>query len=559
MRVLRTVHGSAGAVLLLLVGSLLMGCRSLQPGQGREIDAEKLPPVPREFRAAWIATVANIDWPSAPGLPVEAQKAELRRMFDQAAALNLNAVIFQVRPHADALYASEHEPWSFYLTGAQGRPPAPFYDPLAFAIREAHKRGLELHAWFNPFRAGHPADTSQIAASHISRTHPELVVEVGDYLWLDPGRSEARAHSHRVIMDVVRRYDVDGIHFDDYFYPYPSYAGGADFPDSTSWRRARRNGTTLSREDWRRDNINRFVEGLYRDIKQTKPHVKFGISPFGIWRPGHPARTTGFDAYAELYADARTWLQEGWIDYFTPQIYYAMDQTGQPYPIMLRWWLEQNAHDRHIWPGNYTSRVRQAGERHWDPGEIIGQIYATRSHPGAAGNVHFSMKALMPVPDSLLHPAPDTLLAADSLSADSFQADSIRASEPPAHLRDAQRLVERLGAEPYAYPALVPASPWLDNDPPARPVVTLREEADRLILTMQPSGDEAVRWWVVRRRDGAHWSTDIVPGAQSTYWFERGADTPDAIAVSAVDRTGNEGPAIVLDRWAVRRGAVTSE
>jgi uncharacterized lipoprotein YddW (UPF0748 family) len=537
---------------------LLAGCRSLRPGLDRD-EAEALPPVPREFRAAWIATVANIDWPSKPGLPVEQQKDELRRMLDQAAKLNLNAVIFQVRPHADALYDSQHEPWSAYLMGQQGQPPTPYYDPLALAVREAHVRGLELHAWFNPFRAGHPADSSALAPNHIRRTDPELVVEVGDYLWLDPGWPAARTHSRRVIMDVVRRYDIDGVHFDDYFYPYPSYAAGADFPDDASWERAQQNGTSLHRADWRRENVNQFIEQLFTEIKAVKPHVKFGISPFGIWRPGYPAGTTGFDAYDELYADARTWLTNGWVDYMAPQLYYAMDQTGQPYSIMLRWWIEQNVHKRHIWPGNYTSRVRQGGDRHWDPGEIIGQVYATRSHPEATGNIHFSMKALMPVADSLLH-ATDSLHTVDTLrtgsSGDSTQADSTARPEPVDYWPDARRLVERLHTEPYATPALVPASPWLDDDPPDRPIVTFRETTDRLTLRMKPSGGNTVRWWVVRKRAADDWVIDIVPGAQSRYVIERttGVPWPDAVAVSAVGRLGNEGPAVVLDRWVARAG-----
>jgi uncharacterized lipoprotein YddW (UPF0748 family) len=541
-----------GAIGLGITSLLLAGCRGLGAGLDRAAETETLPPVPREFRAAWIATVANIDWPSEPGLPVAEQKAELRRMLDQAAALNLNAVIFQVRPHADALYRSDHEPWSAYLMGRQGQAPAPHYDPLAFAVREAHARGLELHAWFNPFRAGHPADTSALAPDHVGHTDPELVVEVGDYLWLDPGWPAARAHSRRVIMDVVQCYDIDGVHFDDYFYPYPSYAGGADFPDEASWAEARANGTTLSRADWRRQNVNRFVERLYAEIKAAKPHIKFGISPFGIWRPDHPPGTTGFDAYDELYADARTWLTNGWVDYMAPQLYYAMDQTGQPYPIMLRWWIEQNVRGRHIWPGNYTSRVRQGGDRHWGSGEIIGQIYATRSHPAATGNIHFSMKALMPVADSLL--ATDGARV-DSL-ADASHADSTARLRSAAYWPDAQRLVNRMQAEPYATPALVPASPWLDDDPPGRPVVTFRETADRLTLRMMATDDETVRWWVVRTQSAGDWTIDIVPGAQQRYVIERtGArGWPDEVAVSAVDRLGNEGPAIVLDRWTAAPG-----
>ena len=490
----------------------LAGCAAGRGAVGGA-GAAPLPEAPREFRAAWIATVSNIDWPSAPGLPVREQKAELRRMLDQAAALNLNAVIFQVRPAADALYDSPYEPWSAYLTGQMGQPPEPFYDPLAFAVEEAHARGLELHAWFNPYRARHPSDTSAVPPEHVSRAHPAWVIEYGTHQWLDPGMPEAQAHTLRVILDVVARYDVDGVHFDDYFYPYRAYADGADFPDSTSWRHAQGNGTALSRADWRRSNVNHLVEVLYRSIKKAKPHVKFGISPFGIWRPGNPPGTTGFDAYDELYADARKWLREGWVDYLTPQLYYRMDQTGQPYPIMLRWWTEQNKWGRRVWPGNFTSRVRSQGERHWTPGEIVGQVYATRAQPGATGNVHFSMKGLMPAPDTTAQ----------------------------------GRLTRRLREGPYAEPALVPAMPWLDERPPARPALSLRAEEDgRLRLHIAPSGKNAVRWWVVRLRRGAAWTVDVVPGSQRAYAVPREGVPPDAVAVSAVDRAGNESQAAAL-------------
>lgn len=505
---------------------------------GEQPEETELPPAPREFRAAWIATVANIDWPSERGLSTTQQKSELRALLDRAAALNLNAVIFQVRPAADALYDSPYEPWSAYLTGQMGQAPDPYYYPLRFAVQEAHKRGLELHAWFNPYRAGHPADTSALAPNHISQTHPEYVRAYGEYLWLDPGVPEARAYTRRVILDVVRRYDIDGVHFDDYFYPYRAYADGADFPDSTSWQRARRNGTTMSRADWRRHNVDQLIEEVYSGIKAIKPHVKFGVSPFGIWRPGYPQQTTGFDAYNELYADARKWLREGWVDYMTPQIYYRMDQIAQPYPLMLRWWIEQNEKNRHIWPGTFTSRVRSAGERHWSDHEVLGQIYATRSHPEASGNMHFSMKALMPVPDRLLHPAPrpDTSLVSV------LSPDQQPTNEPSRRWQEAQRMIYRLAAGPYAEPALIPASPWLDDDPPAQPVVTTDASARTLAVSTAPGGDEDVWWWVVRTRYGAEWTVDIVPGVQRTITLahDDAAIWPEAVAISAVDRLGNE-------------------
>src|SRR5712671_2622989 len=221
------------------------------------------PPKPdREFRAAWIATVANIDWPSKQGLSSAEQKTELIAILDRAAQLKLNALIFQVRPACDALYTSQIEPWSEYLTGVMGKAPEPFYDPLAFVIEEAHKRAIELHAWFNPYRAHHNSSKSIVSANHISKTHPQMVRQYGKYLWLDPGEKEVQDYSLSVVMDVVKRYDVDGVHFDDYFYPYkePDSSGAdLDFPDEASWKRFGA-GRRLSREDWRRENVNEFIE-----------------------------------------------------------------------------------------------------------------------------------------------------------------------------------------------------------------------------------------------------------------------------------------------------------
>jgi len=299
-----------------------------------------VPPAPlREFRAAWIATVGNIDWPSRKTLSTQEQKAELLAILDRAAQLKLNALIFQVRPACDALYASRIEPWSEYLTSTMGQPPEPFYDPLDFAVEEAHKRGLELHAWFNPYRARLLAAGSPAAPNHVSKTRPQLVRQYGKYLWLDPGERAVQDYSLSVIMDVVNRYDVDGIHFDDYFYPYKEKdAEGKelDFPDDASWRRFGAGGK-LSRDDWRRENVNLFIERVYKSIKAAKPWVKFGISPFGIWRPGNPPQIKGFDAFAELYADSRKWLANGWVDYFAPQLYWPIDPPDQSFPVLLRW------------------------------------------------------------------------------------------------------------------------------------------------------------------------------------------------------------------------------
>ncbi len=255
-----------------------------------------VPPPAREFRAAWITEVAvNPDWPSKPGLTTAQQKAELISLLDRAQQLHFNAVFFQVRPACDAFYSSSIEPWSDRITGTMGKAPEPFYDPLAFTIAEAHKRGLELHAWFNPFRAAHPETKSPPAPNHITRTHPELVRHYADQIWLDPGEPAAQARTLAVVLDVVKRYDVDGVVFDDYFYPYPvkNFAGHElDFPDDASWQKYGMK-TGLTRDDWRRDNVNQLVQKVSQEIKAAKPQVQFGISPFGIWRPQNPLANKG--------------------------------------------------------------------------------------------------------------------------------------------------------------------------------------------------------------------------------------------------------------------------
>jgi uncharacterized lipoprotein YddW (UPF0748 family) len=350
-----------------------------------------------ELRGVWVATVGNLDWPSAPGLSASRQKEELDSLLDTLAALNANAVIFQVRPAADALYPSALEPWSEVLSGTQGVPPEPLWDPLAFAIESAHARGLELHAWFNPYRARPATTISPAAAAHVSRRRPDLVKAYGKQLWMDPGEEDVAAHSLAVILDVVRRYDVDGIHLDDYFYPYPEKdaAGNVvEFPDEPSFATYVASGGALGREDWRRWNVNRFVMRLHDGVKAVKKNVRVGISPFGIWRPGRPAQVKGFDAYEELSADARTWLQRGWVDYLAPQLYWPIDQREQSFPALLAWWAGQNTVGRLLWPGLAAFRVGEDGKG-WPAGEIAEQIRRTRAQPGATGHILFSARALL--------------------------------------------------------------------------------------------------------------------------------------------------------------------
>ncbi len=484
------------------------------------------PPVRREFRGVWVASVANIDWPSRPGLSTWEQQEELLHVLNQSVALGLNAIVLQIRPAADALYPSPLEPWSEYLTGRQGVAPEPAWDPLSFAVEEAHRRGLELHAWFNPFRARHPTATSEPAATHVSRRRPELVLRYGRHLWLDPGLPAARRYSIGVISDVVRRYDLDGVQIDDYFYPYKERdSSGAllEFPDSVSWARYVGRGGALSRDDWRRGNVDAFVRDLYRAIKRTKPRVKFGVSPFGIWRPGHPATIQGFDPYEQIYADARKWLVEGWVDYFAPQLYWPIQPAAQSYPTLLAWWAQENVKRRHLWPGNFTSRVG-AGDstRRWMPTEILEQVRLTRSVPGATGNIHFSMKVFLENRDSI---------------------------------------GTQLGRGAYAEPALVPATPWLDSIPPRRPTAAARMDTvtGGLTVRMLPSGKERIWRWIVRTRTNGTWATHVLPGWQRSHavTFDDVAPQPDEILVTAVDRLGNESR-VVRVRVPSRGGATPS-
>lgn len=463
-----------------------------------------MPEPRREFRGVWIASVVNIDWPSEKGLSSTAQQRELRALMDKVVQLNMNAVVLQVRPAADAFYESGLEPWSEYLSGEMGVAPEPYYDPLAFAVEEAHKRGIELHAWFNPFRARHVSGKGEAVRTHVSHTLPHAVVEYGDQLWLDPGNEDAQFHSLRVIRDVVRRYDIDGVHIDDYFYPYPvkdQKGKNIPFPDDKSWATAREGGVILSRADWRRENINTFVEKLYQTVKQEKPWVKMGISPFGIWRPGHPKDIRGMDAYSSLYADSRLWLQNGWVDYLSPQLYWSINSSGQSFPKLYNWWTDQNVQNRHLWPGTAIYRVDSHG---WREKEILDQIRVTRDTEGHSGNILFSMRILK---------------------------------------QTSHNLADRLADDVYAEPALIPESSWLYYPSPGKPSIDVVNSSKQLLtLNIDTYTPERVRKWVVRARYGREWKMAIVPGDQTTYKLPKSYGRADIIeiAVSAVGRLGKE-------------------
>lgn len=483
------------------------------------VSLPEAPPVAREFRAVWVATVDNIDWPSRRDLSTADQQRELIAILDRAKALHMNALVFQVRPAADAMYPSALEPWSVYLTGAQGRAPSPGWDPLAFVVREAHARGLELHAWFNPYRARHPSDKSPLDPTHLAVTRPALVKRYGQHLWMDPGEPAVIEKSLVVVEDVVKRYDVDGVHIDDYFYPYKERDARGKvipFPDERSYGAYTARGGTLEIDDWRRANVDTFVQQMYARVKRAKPWVKVGISPFGIWRPGYPSDVRGFDSFAELYGDSRKWLREGWLDYASPQLYWPIGKVGQPYASLLDWWVGENVKGRHMWPGNFTSRVGTGAV--WTADELVNQIAVTRRQGNATGNVHFSMSAFMPPRGAAAQkPERDTLAA-------------------------------RLLRESYAAPALVPASPWLSNGSAPLAAAAVREERDArtgatfLVATLPPS--QVARTWVIARWDGATWTTEFRPADAAPLTLAVAARAAEGVGywISWLDRVGVESP-----------------
>ena len=459
---------------------------------GGESTGDTAPPaIQREMRGVWIATVANIDWPSRTGLSPAAQQAELIDLLDRARAAGLNTVMFHVRPASDAVYSSTIEPWASMLTGFQGGNPG--YDPLAFAVTEAHVRGLELHAWINPFRAGNTKDSANLSPLHVFNAQRGLVRLYGAQLWLDPGEPATHDHVMRVISDIVRRYDLDGVHADDYFYPYQEHdtlGKVIDFPDSASYARS---GSTLSRGDWRRQNIDRFVERMYREVHVLRPTIKVGISPFGIWRPGFPASVNGLDAFATIYADSRKWLQQGWVDYLAPQLYWAIGAPQQGYAALLDWWISENTKGRHVWPGLAAYRVGDGTTSAFSLAEIPNQVAMTRARVAGTGNIFYN--------------ANSTLKKSNGAVAGSL-------------------------ASLYPTPALVPASPWLDSMPPLLPTVTVSGRS----LQITPAAGTATRWWVLRTRANSGWTTRLLFGDVRATTIEAGVNR---VLVNAVSHTGS--------------------
>lgn len=450
---------------------------------------EQVPPPRQEFRALWVASVYNLDWPSKAGLSAKAQQAELIRILNTCAQLKMNAIFLQVRPNSDALYNSSHEPWSQWLSGAGVNPG---YDPLAFAVAQGHLRGIEVHAWINPFRA--KANVSHaVGRGHISLTNPGLMKKAGSVLMADPGMSASRSHALKVVNDIVSRYDIDGIHIDDYFYPYPPAV--------------LRDGKSPSQ---RRACIDDFVSDMYSAVKSKKRWVRVGISPFGIWRPGVPSGIeAGVDAYEHLGCDARKWLAKGWVDYLAPQLYWRCSPAKQSFPALMQWWAAQNP-SRPVWPGIATARI-QSSEDPGRPASEIGQQiqYSRTLARNAPGQCFWSAKSIMQNKGGI-----------------------------QSHLKKL-----------YPDMAVPPAMPWLGSSAPGMPSLHASAAGGGIVMQWQPA-DNTARKWAVQARYGSTWQTIcLLPGHQTKVTLPAAyASNANSFAIRAISAYGIPGAAASVTR-----------
>ncbi|WP_036691459.1 glycoside hydrolase family 10 protein [Pedobacter glucosidilyticus] len=417
---------------------------------GGKLVAQQTPKT--EFRAVWVATVKNIDWPSKPGLHSSSQQEELIKLFDEHEKNGMNAIFLQVRPSADALYAKSNEPWTMFLSGKQGLAPEPFYDPLAFAIAEAHKRGMELHAWFNPYRATNDLDTANVSSNHLLYKKPDWFFTYGTKKYFNPGLPEVRDYITKIITNVVRNYDVDGVHFDDYFYPYPDKQA---MPDSLTFKAYPRGIMTI--DDWRRDNVDLLIKQVSDSLRAIQPYLKFGISPSGIYRnmkeDPQGSETTGFQHYSQLYADSKKWLQQGWIDYINPQIYFPFNYAPAAYEKLVDWWAK-NAFGKHVYIGHGVYRLVEDKNGWNDKQQMPNQIRYLRNNPHIQGSVFFSSK-------SVTH------------NLGGFQ-DSLRQNF-------------------YKYKAIPPVMTWLSDTAPSAPEhLIAKKEKGKIILSWKSANQMGV-------------------------------------------------------------------
>lgn len=466
----------------------------------------------REFRAAWIQSVNG----QFRGMPTEKLKQNLIGQLNSLQKAGINAIIFQVRPEADALYASRLEPWSRFLTGVQGKAPEPYWDPMQFMIDECHKRGMEFHAWINPYRTKTTLK-SELAPNHVYNIHPEWFVTYGDQLYFDPALPESRRHICMVVSDIVSRYDVDAIHMDDYFYPYP--IKGKDFPDDASF--ARFGGGFSNKGDWRRSNVNVLIKKLHETIREIKPWVKFGVSPFGIYRneSSDPlgSKTKGLQNYDDLYADVLLWAREGWIDYNIPQIYWHIGYPVADYETLVKWWA-RNTENRPLFIGqSVMNTVQNADPKNPSINQLPRKMALQRAYQTIGGSCQWPASAVV---------------------------------ENAGKYRDA------LIAEYHKYPALPPVFDFMDNEAPAKvrkmkPVWT--EDGYILFWTAPKYKEEmnrAVQYVVYRFNDKEKVNIDdpshIVAITRDNFYklpYEDGK-TKYRYVVTALDRLHNESKSV---------------
>ncbi len=437
-----------------------------------EVHSQSEPPK-HEFRGVWVATVVNIDWPSKPGLSTKEQQKEIITILDGHQKLGMNAIILQIRPAADAFYQSELEPWSRYLTGTAGQPPKPFYDPLEFWIEECHDRGMELHAWLNPYRVAQKL-SDPLAATHIAFQHPEWILKYGIRLYFDPGIPEVRNFTVDIVKDIVTRYDVDAIHFDDYFYPYPLKE---DFPDTTSFAKYNRGFKPENKADWRRENVDIIIKKLNETIKAAKPWVKFGISPFGVWRniaddPKGSNTIAGTTNYDQLYADVIKWQENGWIDYLLPQLYWQIGHPTVDFEMLANWW-KNHTYDRAMYIGHGIYKIDSASTtKEWAmPGELPKQIKLLRAIPKIHGSAFYSSKHFN---------------------------------------RDLMGFQDSLQLSLNRKPAIIPPMKWIDNLPP-QPVSKFKKSGKKVkwkVVETTNEMDKPNQFVIYLNSQGAHFDAE---------------------------------------------------
>lgn len=467
----------------------------------------------REFRGVWIASVANLDWPLKRTYTTQQQQESLVKMLDSLKLLNINAVFFQVRPECDALYQSSIEPWSYWLTNAQGTPPNPLWDPLDFAIKECRKRGMEIHAWLNPYRACRNKSLYTYSTNHISKTHPEWTLTFNNLVILNPGMPDVWNYNISVIVDIVNRYDIDGIHFDDYFYPYPP--DKITYQDTATFRLYPRGFTNI--EDWRRDNVNTLMKMISDTIKALKPWVKFGISPFGIWKNGVPPGISGLDAYNDIFADPMAWLHDHSVDYIIPQIYWAINSGSTDYAVLMPWWADSaDYYGRHYYVGHpfYKTSPKTYSSTLLSRSEMSNQIRLNRSNSKCDGSTFFQARNF---PDNYNN-----------------VTDSIKVL--------------------YAYDALIPVMDWKDVVPPEPPLNltygTIPETGTNGLMWDAPppsptDGDTAIRYVVYWNKTASKPQQLEIPAEHiiditGRNYYELTPETETYYLVTALDRNNNE-------------------